>query len=636
MSRLINRFPIGILLIFLFFGSCQSNKTIDPISVDSNKKIQEFLLRGWNTWNNSDLLNYVFLPEGLSMKIGFRGINDQTDCVNSFNTDSSAEKVKYRIIPLGHSTDGRYIDYILIWKDLEAKIQVVRERRDIIILYTPVKLPENPPVIYLEVGMLWNKNAKLERNGNFIQVGVGAKIFSIGATKNVENIPLPLSSSYLSFKSDKEIAFFSGEVKSIDKIRDYVKQRKNIFEDRQKLYGNLSEAFNVIQSALSWNMTYDPFNHLAITPVSRDKAEEAGGWILNSADSYLTAAMYSAFYNTSDNWIDKFNSYSNAIAITRSITNEGFIPHSYSPLPIIEKINHTRAPLGSLMCSLIYKKYNEKWFLKEVYDDLLKYNRWWDINRNNRGYLSWGSGLAEDPAGTKENAIAESDLASTNYFDDIVYNSNSHKLEIASVELLSLYIADCKALAEVAGILEKDEDKTELLMRAEKYSESLEELWDNETGIYRDKNLLTNQFCSILPATNFYSLLSGVPDQLKAERMVREHLFNPDEFFGEYMIPLLAGNNSVSIDTFSSGSRILPKANFLIYLGLRNYDFPDSRKLLSERSMNLVMKEWGMNKRIYENYNSLTGLGSDLPGNDSFYTTGGLLALIGLMEGGYW
>jgi hypothetical protein len=38
----------------------------------------------------------------------------------------------------------------------------------------------------------------------------------------------------------------------------------------------------------------------------------------------------------------------------------------------------------------IYKKYKEKWFLNEVYDELLTWNRWWANNRTVKGYLAWG------------------------------------------------------------------------------------------------------------------------------------------------------------------------------------------------------------------------------------------------------
>ena len=39
---------------------------------------------------------------------------------------------------------------------------------------------------------------------------------------------------------------------------------------------------------------------------------------------------------------------------------------------------------------------------------------------------------------------------------------------------------------------------------------------------------------------------------------------------------------------------------------------------------------------LYENYNSVSGIGNDVSNSDSFYAWGGLLGFIALMEEGYW
>lgn len=209
-------------------------------------------------------------------------------------------------------------------------------------------------------------------------------------------------------------------------------------------------------------------------------------------------------------------------------------------------------------------------------------------------------------------------------------------MELASVDLMSLYISDCKSLAFIASELGKENDKTELLDRAAKFSIKLQELWDEKTGIYRDKNLITNEFSKHLAPTNFYPLLAGVPSQAQAERMIQEHFMNPKEFFGEFMMPSIARNDPAFPDNEYWRGRIWAPMNFLVYMGLRNYDLPEARKILAEKSLNLLMKEWTENRRVHENYNSVTGVGGDVKSSDSFYSWGGLLALIPLMEEGYW
>jgi putative isomerase len=385
-----------------------------------------------------------------------------------------------------------------------------------------------------------------------------------------------------------------------------------------------------MRNLLGWNIIYDAFNKRSITPVSRMWSENWGGYILFDWDTYFTSAMFALD--------DKYNAYSNAIAITKSITPGGFIPNYTAAMENKSSFDRSQPPVGSMVCKLIYEKYQDKWFLSEVYENLLTWNRWWDKSRNNNGFLSWGSDPLEKGTdnNNKQAAMYESGLDNSPLFDEAVFNQKTHLLELASVDLMSLYIADCKALAFISGELGHDNDKAELLDRAAKYSLKLTELWDEKSGIYRDKNLVTNEFSKHLAPCNFYPLLSGVPSQQQAERMINEHLMNPKEFFGDFMLPSIARNDPAFPDNEYWRGRIWAPMNFLVYLGLRNYNLPEARKMLAQKSLDLLLKEWIENQRVYENYNSVKGVGGDVTSSDSFYSWGGLLALIPLMEGGYW
>ena len=116
---------------------------------------------------------------------------------------------------------------------------------------------------------------------------------------------------------------------------------------------------------------------------------------------------------------------------------------------------------------------------------------------------------------------------------------------------------------------------------------------------------------------------------LKSNWAVAKVELDPNELRNLYSDPAYADNS------YWRG-RIWAPMNFLVYLGLRNYDLPEARKILAEKSNNLLLKEWTMNRRVYENYNADTGIGSDVSNSNGFYSWGGLLALIKLMEEGYW
>jgi hypothetical protein len=74
--------------------------------------------------------------------------------------------------------------------------------------------------------------------------------------------------------------------------------------------------------------------------------------------------------------------------------------------------------------------------------------------------------------------------------------------------------------------------------------------------------------------------------------------------------------------------------NFLVYLGLRNYDLPDARRGLAAKSEALLLKEWRSRGHIHENYNATTGEGDDVSSSDAFYHWGALLGAIQMIEAG--
>jgi hypothetical protein len=153
--------------------------------------------------------------------------------------------------------------------------------------------------------------------------------------------------------------------------------------------------------------------------------------------------------------------------------------------------------------------------------------------------------------------------------------------------------------------------------------------------MYLNKRTDTGERSPRLSPTNFYPLIAKVPTAEQAARMVREHYFNPREFHGEWVMPSIARNVPGFEDQNYWRGRIWGPMNFLVYLGMLNYDLGPARADLAERSHKLVMKSWQSDRAIYENYNSITGAGNDVRSSDAYYHWGALLGVIGLMERGY-
>jgi len=75
--------------------------------------------------------------------------------------------------------------------------------------------------------------------------------------------------------------------------------------------------------------------------------------------------------------------------------------------------------------------------------------------------------------------------------------------------------------------------------------------------------------------------------------------------------------------------------NFLVYMGMQNYNLKAAREDLISKSKALLMKNWKAEGGVYENYNSVTGEGGDVKSADAFYHWGALLTFMGFIERGY-
>jgi neutral trehalase len=217
-------------------------------------------------------------------------------------------------------------------------------------------------------------------------------------------------------------------------------------------------------------------------------------------------------------------------------------------------------------------------------------------------------------------------------YDTAAYNSQSHLLEFADVGLMSMYIADCDALAEIAESLSKPAEAKELKERSARYRAKLATLWDERAGIFLNKDLHTGQFNTRLSPTNFYPMLAHAATAAQARAMVEKHLLDQKEFWGEWVIPSIARDDPAFGDQNYWRGRIWGPMNYLVYLGLCNYDDPAVRSEFARRSYNLFLKEWTEKGHVHENYNAIAGTGDDVSSSDRFYHWGALLGYVEYLE----
>ena len=116
-------------------------------------------------------------------------------------------------------------------------------------------------------------------------------------------------------------------------------------------------------------------------------------------------------------------------------------------------------------------------------------------------------------------------------------------------------------------------------------------LWSAEDGIFLNRDLNTGKFSHRLSPTNFYPLLANAATPAQATLMIQKHLLNPDESSGsKWVIPSIARYDPAFHDQNYWRGRIGGPMNYLVYLGLRNYDDPKTRREFAQEIIRPVSK----------------------------------------------
>jgi putative isomerase len=640
MNKLLTSFLAGAALYTLAARPVAAQAVTRVLRTAEYRALQQKLCRGWNTWSANSVLTHIYLPDGFALTLGLKSAGMGHRYQDAF-FQANATARRPETIHLGpHADDGSYTELTLELntggadsKNVALVQSATENGEEYILVSVEKRAALRAEHLIVETGYYWNRPGTVRREGAVLmaQPGrAGGRTFAVRTTAPEVNDPfVTVNAPYLSVALEGRIAVYTGSEKTLEQVAAIVEGHRAAHLKRLADYGEAREVFTAMQTILGWNLTYDPENDRVIAPVSRMWSANWGGYVLFDWDTYFASFMY-GLYNQD-------LAFANAVEVTKGITRRGFIPNCSSAYGI-QSDDRSQPPVGSLMVLEIYKRHQERWFLGEVYDELLRWNRWWPGARDTKGLLAWGSdNVPQLVDGTFHNfqaALYESGLDNSPMYDGVPFNERTNRLEMADVGLNSLYVADCRALAEIAGVLGKTADQGELLARGDRYAAALGTLWDERAGIYLNRRTDTGESSPRLSPTNFYPLLAKVPTAGQAARMVREHYFNPHEFHGEWVMPSIARNAPGFEDQNYWRGRIWGPMNFLVYLGMCNYDLGPARRDLAERSHKLLMKSWRSDRAIYENYNAITGAGNDVSSSDAYYHWGALLGVIGLMEQG--
>lgn len=617
-------------------------------------ELKNSYIKGWKTWNVNSVFSYVHFPDGLVLNLGFKEYREggflREALIGRFQ-DKSRRTPNEVLFPGKHAIDDSYTSMTMKWCDMEVLVETAVEKDEIYILLTPLQKQVRAAMVTLEAEVLYNMPGVVDITQNSLVAkltDIEFEIYSVNAEK-AHDPNVPLTGKYLSVLLDEQMAFCAHRVsrkhenctaeqeyshKTIEEISRIVSDSKNKLIDKYSKYDELAWMVEAMECAISWDTIYDAGHNRVISPVSRLWSIGSGGYVLFCWDTFFAAVM-AAMSGSRE------LAYSNFIEIINEATDNGFIPNlSYGTGQ--KSLDRSQPPVGSMVLEILYNIYGEKWLVEEYFEPLYKWNSWFTNYRQTEyGTLCWGSNPFEPLFGNewevngvndRYGGALESGLDNSPMYDDIPFDKENHMLMLEDVGLTGLYIMDCDALIRLSQIAGRDDLIEELLARREKASAGLERLWNEEYGFYCNRRLDTEELSMRISPTNFYALFDSKIPKTRVERIIQEHYYNSEEFYGEWMLPSIARNDPAFLEQDYWRGRVWAPLNYLTYLAFKKQGCDKECLDLAEKSIHIFEKEWSEHRHVHENYNAITGEGCDSDNSDRFYHWGALLSVIALLE----
>ncbi len=602
------------------------------------ERVQQHLARGWNTWDVHSVTTHVLLPDGLAIHVGLK--NNTSEWGDSYLGDALIGRLEPGaevVTPGPHAWDGSYTDLRVDWDGHSWRVQSAHDGDDLVLLVTPVPSSQSPPLppsLVFSVNFLWNRRGTAVREGDVIRTHSSSGSIAIHCACDLDSESrfayIPVAAPYFTMDLTKPVGLSTGRAHSIAEIQQIIDRQYLTYQRSLGDQSTSKPIVDAIQTTLGWDTVYEPEDRRVISPVSRIWSISRGGYVIFDWDNFFAATLASIG--------DRDLAYANALEVLREETPLGYVPNSARAGGWKES-DRSEPPVGSITVLGLYRTFHDRWFLADAFEPLLRWNRWWDQHRQMQGFIVLGSNPDAPPPnpddkarGTWQGAIYESGMDNSPMYDGTFYNPKTHLLEYADVGMTSLYITDCDALAQIADVLNKSAEARELRERADRYRARLATLWDPKIGMFLNRNLQTGELNTRLSPTNFYPMLAKAATPAQARTMVENHLLNPDEFWGQWIMPTISRSDPAFRDQDYWRGRIWGPTNYLVYLGLRNYNDSSVRRQFADKSYQLFLKEWTENRHVHENYNGITGSGDDVYHSDRFYHWGALLGYIEYLE----
>ncbi|MFV8184493.1 MGH1-like glycoside hydrolase domain-containing protein [Streptomyces sp. AF1B] len=379
--------------------------------------------------------------------------------------------------------------------------------------------------------------------------------------------------------------------------------------------GPVGRAADAVRDALSLNTNYD-----------RDRHRNFVMWGWGGGGGLFTG------------WDSAFDAV-NAALVSRTLALqhetdvfEAPAPPNQVPLLGPRYDQQNSGPMHAYAAWRLYTKFGDRSILEKTYPALVTFHDLlpeWDTDRD---------GLLETPyfgdrVGGRGNHLGLDDSPVYADYHRIPKQGGSgdkrDNTDLTDVALNSYYALLAETLAKMARVLDRPQDAQRFAAQHATIRRLLNDrLWHAEKGLYLSR-YLDGTWNEVVTPTVFYPLFAGIATPERARVLVEQHLLDPREFWGEYVVPSVARNDPAYcsggpvhpdsehfrfFDRYGEDTApeqwkgaVWPPMNATVYDGVKRYGFDHVAGQFAARSAAMYLDAWDKENWFPESFDPEPG-----------------------------
>lgn len=508
---------------------------------------------------------------GYGQLFAYSGLDGKNRCYGDFVGTLTAEKIGIRFelqewIKMAIPLKGR-VKFRAVTGDM---IDAETENGDVLILFagpdTVVGFAPEKPIITAEKGC-----RLIHKLGEDVYC-TDRDILAL-ACEEQENGSFKFSLGHGSMSSFARNAAREGLKIDLEALK---KSRYDYFEKLPKCKNKKYE--RMYYKALSVNKVnvYTPEGNIPCRWTTPDRVPHKRMWLWDSVFHALSFATYNG------------EMAKDCIRSVLSLQREdGFISCMSDPWG---RENQTQPQVLAWGTWSVYKKTNDKAFLRECVDKLDAYLVWDMQNRdkNDNGLLEW---FTDPDAPECKSGESGQDDSPRWDIDE----------EADAMDFSAFQAHDIEYLMRIYREL-GNEEKAQEWQKVYDYikTQMNELLWDEEKGVYFDRMLGSGKLTGILTPASFFPMMAGIPSKEQAEKMVKV-LTNPDLLWTKNPVPTISKDHPDYAPSMWKGGVWLNMSYFCMK-GLARYGYTELERECRQKLLDMVERWYKKYGTIFEFY----------------------------------